>query len=404
MKKKTLLEQKERINDIISLNEQTFRHGVFKNKNEGDGFRMWFNKKLPKEAKKIQLDPQGKFDNSYIVKALNTPYKGSTAGKVYLSSSNKKSWVPSFFQKEEEKVFDNTTFRNAFDGNKFRKWFNDTFPSEAKKIRLDPQGSFNNKYIINALNLPFKNTTVGTYYFKKGIKSIKPVKNYEWVSGTSKQVQQQIRYLKSIKFRKSFTILDDRNSMVFAVNRDFSLYRKFNVVTGKHRGDDKKIMTITNWYTNGLMDHLKKTYGEYQKTGSFTTAIDTIKDDYLGSPLFAVKNTPSGIYTRDNDLWGFLGKIRSLVLTSRFFESIYGTKYISWEDLNGKLIPIGFHGTQSKVRLDSINKIKPPKRRKMSYGCINFNDDDILTVNKFIKIGQHSFWLPDTTEDILKFE
>ncbi len=41
-------------------------------------------------------------------------------------------------------------FKNAEEGNVFRKWVNDTYPDKAKKLDLDPTGSFNNSFIQKA--------------------------------------------------------------------------------------------------------------------------------------------------------------------------------------------------------------------------------------------------------------
>ena len=40
-------------------------------------------------------------------------------------------------------------------------------------------------------------------------------------------------------------------------------------------------------------------------------------------------------------------------------------------------------------------------RRKMSFGCINFRESDILDISKFITAGQKTIWLPDTTDGIV---
>jgi hypothetical protein len=39
----------------------------------------------------------------------------------------------------------------------------------------------------------------------------------------------------------------------------------------------------------------------------------------------------------------------------------------------------------------------------MSFGCVNFNDNDVKIVNNFISSGQISIWLPDETNDIVQF-
>ena len=46
--------------------------------------------------------------------------------------------------------YPSTPFTSKTDGNKFRKWINDTYPQYAKDIDLDAEGSYNNRYIRKA--------------------------------------------------------------------------------------------------------------------------------------------------------------------------------------------------------------------------------------------------------------
>jgi hypothetical protein len=41
-------------------------------------------------------------------------------------------------------------------------------------------------------------------------------------------------------------------------------------------------------------------------------------------------------------------------------------------------------------------------KRNISFGCINFKDEDIKTINNFINAGQLTIWLPDTSNDIVQ--
>jgi len=389
MGKKTLILTEDQLKGVLDtlLTEQVFTDfdKVYDYKLAGN---MWYTtRKGQNKWISLQKSPAA-------IKKLNAKY-----GKN-IPTGEPKPQPQTTNVKQQTSNFDSKTFKNFNDGNHFRVWVNQNFPDIAKRLQLSLKGSFNNQYIVNALNFKHENTLLGEIYFKSNGKNI--VKNIDWVTKVSPQVKEQVDYLKSINFNESYTILDDKNSIVYAVNDDSSLYRQFNVITGKHRGDEEKITTITNWFTDGIIEKTQKYYKHYKKTNNLSKTFNKIKDDYLSLPLFAIKNTPSGIYRRDNDLWGFLGGIRNLLLTSKFFNAVYGEKYISWETLDGKLIPIGFHGTKSNVRLDKVDNITPPKKRKMSYGCINFNDSDILMIEKFIKIGQYSFWLPDTTNDILR--
>lgn len=46
--------------------------------------------------------------------------------------------------------FGTSPFKNRDEGNRFRKWINDTYPSYAREIDLDPTGSHTNVYIMKA--------------------------------------------------------------------------------------------------------------------------------------------------------------------------------------------------------------------------------------------------------------
>ena len=46
--------------------------------------------------------------------------------------------------------YPSTPFKSEKEGNKFRKWVNDTYPQYAKDIDLDAEGKYNNRYIRKA--------------------------------------------------------------------------------------------------------------------------------------------------------------------------------------------------------------------------------------------------------------
>jgi len=55
----------------------------FKNKEEGDKFRVWFNENMPEMSKILQLDKTGSFNNQYIKRAYNIDLGGKTVGDEY---------------------------------------------------------------------------------------------------------------------------------------------------------------------------------------------------------------------------------------------------------------------------------------------------------------------------------
>ena len=216
-----------------------------------------------------------------------------------------------------------------------------------------------------------------------------------WVSNVSPQVRKQVMHLKENGFDKGkFTIVDDKNSKVYAINDDFSLYKSYNVVTGKNRGEAKEVVK-----TNAV-DTLKNKWSDaWDKMfdDGIQSAFDYVKKCYIDT-LENVKETPSGIFRRSGVIWN---AIQDKLLTT-FAENIYGKAYIGWKSLDGKTIPFGFHGTQNKARLDAMDPSNMKScRRKMSYGCINFREQDILDINDFISSGDYSFWLSDDGKTIL---
>lgn len=55
-------------------------------------------------------------------------------------------------------------FKDEEEGNKFRQWVNNKYPKYAKKLNLDPMGSFNNSYIKRAYHATIGTTTIGAVY------------------------------------------------------------------------------------------------------------------------------------------------------------------------------------------------------------------------------------------------
>ncbi len=98
------------------------------------------------------------YDSSYDYKKED--------GKYYTRKKGSNSWTEakgSSLNAIKSKVFgDSSTssssssskrkspFKNKEEGNKFRKWVNDTYPKEAKKMDLDVSGSHTNSYIMKA--------------------------------------------------------------------------------------------------------------------------------------------------------------------------------------------------------------------------------------------------------------
>jgi hypothetical protein len=128
---------------------------------------------------------------------------------------------------------------------------------------------------------------------------------------------------------------------------------------------------------------------------------DAIDNCYFNQKEWLIRNTPSGVFKRAGNISNFMNDI----FATKAMENDYGKRFITWETLDGKTIPFGFHGTKSSARLDVLNNSKSScSKKNMSFGCINFNENDITQINAFITAGQISIWLPDETNDIVPFE
>jgi hypothetical protein len=217
----------------------------------------------------------------------------------------------------------------------------------------------------------------------------------------SKQVNKQLDYLKTNNLFKNerFTILDDKNSTVYAFNPNYELYKAYPVITGENSGDALNNQTITTFVKqnpNVILDALKKGLSKL----SLTDFVHHIDNCYFNLEQNKLKQTPSGIFQRAGTIENF---VNDAFLTA-FVEKDYGKRYITWETLNGTTIPYGFHGTKNSERLKRFKLTDADLmscKRKMSFGCINFRESDILDISKFITAGQKTIWLPNTTDGIV---
>jgi hypothetical protein len=215
----------------------------------------------------------------------------------------------------------------------------------------------------------------------------------------SSQVSAQIDYLKenNLLGKEKFTLVDDKNSKVHAFDSNYQLYKTYDVITGKNRGDQLKTQTMTDWVVDNWQNVFSKVFDSgLQDTSNY------IDNCYFGQKEWEIKNTPSGVFKRAGVIKNFMNDL----LATTFIEEDYGKRFITWETCDGSTIPFGFHGTQSPKRLEVLdlknNKNQSCTKRKMSFGCINFKESDILDINNFINSGQLSIWLPDQTNDIVK--
>ena len=177
------------------------------------------------------------------------------------------------------------------------------------------------------------------------------------------------------------------------------MYKAYPVITGENSGDALNSQTITTFVKqnpNIILDALKKGLSKL----SLNDFVHHIDNCYFNLEENKLKQTPSGIFQRAGTIENF---INDNFLTA-FVEKDYGKRYITWETLNGNTIPYGFHGTNNAERLKRFKLTDADLmscRRKMSFGCINFRESDILDISKFITAGQKTIWLPNTTDGIV---
>lgn len=268
-----------------------------------------------------------------------------------------------------------------------------------------------------------------------------------WSSIKSKQVIDELNYLQKqdLLSNQKFTILDDRNGSVYCFNPGYSFYRAYPVITGAQSGDSlttKSIIQFIKANPGEVIDAFKRAFdanptsmtwknfsqslNPFSSTGPGPTSLGTIGimdyldrkkgkdemgfidkftkhlDDSYFNHEFKIKQTPSGIFKRAGNVSNYLND----KLLTGIAEKTYGKRYITWETLDGTTIAYGFHGTGNEERIKRLvateQSLKSPAR-KMSFGCINFSEPDIISIDKFIGPGQITIWLPDTTSDIVRF-
>ena len=106
-------EQIKRVLDKVIKEQADFFENPFKNKVQGDAFRGWVNDTYPDFAKEINLNRSGRFNNSFIIKALKQPLKlsnGKTTTMMAWYMSKNPNWVTGNIEtkkkkKDEEDIF-----------------------------------------------------------------------------------------------------------------------------------------------------------------------------------------------------------------------------------------------------------------------------------------------------------
>lgn len=111
--------------NVVSEQVVTDYDSVWDYKKEGDNYF----------AKKKTSDSWVKLTGNSLESVKTKVFNDSSSQSTQTSSTNV-----------------NVPFKNRQEGDRFRKWVNDTHPEYAKQINLDPSGSYNNSYIKKAWN------------------------------------------------------------------------------------------------------------------------------------------------------------------------------------------------------------------------------------------------------------
>jgi hypothetical protein len=95
----------------------------------------------------------------------------------------------------------------------------------------------------------------GNEYLESSDNNISEV-NLDWLNKVTPQIREQVKYLQSVEFDEAFTILDDKNSTVYAVNDDYTLHKSYPVITGRDRGDEQKTISFGQWFRNDFLTNI----------------------------------------------------------------------------------------------------------------------------------------------------
>lgn len=220
------------------------------------------------------------------------------------------------------------------------------------------------------------------------------------IPGASKQVQDQIDYLKKNKLmgNEKFTILDDSQAKIYLFNPGYQLVRTFLVLTGKWSESDKFV--VQDFYKQ-VWNTFKDAVANLKKEGA-EGFVKRMEQCYAPSEdRWPEQSTPAGIFRRTAGIKDTLED----EIARQSDIATYGEKYMSFETFDGNEAVTAFHGTKKRPRIDALTTadLSPQscKRRKMSKGCINFKEPDIFEIEKFIKPHQKSIWLPSDGKSII---
>lgn len=275
----------------------------FKNNDEGNKFRAWFNQKFPDLAKQLKLDEVGTESNSYnnyfINRAYNYKVGNNTIGNLYTNVINK-NFIPDFFNTNLQTTTTATPttseipFRSNDEGNKFRKWVKENYPKVSTTYNLTEVGadtnSFKNGTIKLVWNYKVDGETLGQKYIAAQTKKANTPKPQDslFVSALRSVVPNYAQ----LKFSRELTTSD------FTDKQKATIYETI-LNSIKRTGQKNKACTEYIDYSQNIHDLLAAGKGKYISTiqalwGTFTD-VKFVLATLLGR--FCWKLNTDGTYT-----------------------------------------------------------------------------------------------------------
>jgi len=209
----------------------------------GTGVLFYLNKKKKDALKdkapvKKQITKDGKTVFVYVKEPTKDTGGGTNQTQQSKQTQQNKSVIA---QQEQQSENSNMPFSNEAQGNDFRLWVNNKYPSYAKSIKLDKKGSFNNSYIMQAWD-KFREEYImddtPSAQVKPNTKSTTPISNTPKESTTSTTPTSSI----------PFTNSTDGNAFRGWINDTYPVYAKLILLDRKGSYNNSFIKTAWKKY------------------------------------------------------------------------------------------------------------------------------------------------------------
>lgn len=306
-------EQLERVMGMIIKEQSDFFENPFKNKAQGDAFRAWVNDTYPDFAKEIQLSRSGRFNNSYINKALKQTVKlsnGKTTSMMTWYMSKNPNWAAGKTEvkpkptpkppkkddsakkitppKKDDGAKKITPVLNQEDINSYpqcvrafgkpvrmktsfiERVFDKFFGDGSSTTHVIPGTNFYEKYYFTAdgkyILFKDKSKKAGTYGCQNGKLTLDIAstanKKSTLTSGKYKyspRVDAEVKHIQNRGLDKSpFFVYDPKDNLIYLFDTGSKYVASTAVVDGKDaqgKASDSKIFTVGDWCkTMGMTD------------------------------------------------------------------------------------------------------------------------------------------------------